>query len=52
MKIERQMLSPSGKLRIEYMRDRQQGIRQIALQDAHNPANTTVLTEYKVTRGS
>ena len=47
MRVERQVLSPSGKLRIEYMRDRQQGIRQIAVQDAHHPANTTVLAQYK-----
>jgi YARHG domain-containing protein len=47
MRVERQVLSPSGKLRIEYMRDRQQGLRQIALQDVHNPANTTVLAQYK-----
>ncbi len=47
MQVVRQVLSPSGKLRVEYMRDRQQGIRQIALQDAHNPANTTVLAQYK-----
>src|SRR5262249_34198790 len=36
MRVERQLLSPSGKLRIEYMRDHQKGIRQIALQDANN----------------
>jgi hypothetical protein len=47
MRVERQVLSPSGQLRIEYMRDRQQGVRQIALQDAQNPANTTVLALYK-----
>ncbi len=47
MRVERQVLSPSGKLRIEYMRDRQKGLRQIALQDAQNPANTTVLAQYK-----
>lgn len=47
MRVERQLLSPSGQLRIEYMRDRQQGLRQIVLQDAHNPANTTVLAQYK-----
>ena len=29
------------------MRDRQKGIRQIALQDARNPANTAVLAQYK-----
>lgn len=47
MRVERQVLSPSGQLRIEYMRDRQQGLRQIALQDSHNPANTAVLAQYK-----
>lgn len=47
MRVERQVLSPSGKLRIEYMRDRQKGLRQIALQDAQNPANTAVLAQYK-----
>jgi hypothetical protein len=47
MRLERQVLTPSGNLRIEYMRDRQKGIRQIALQDAHNPSNTTVLAQYK-----
>src|SRR5206468_6078994 len=26
---------------------RQKGLRQIALQDAHSPANTTVLAQYK-----
>jgi len=45
--VERQVLSSSGKLRVEYMRDRQHGIRQIALQDAHNPSNQTVLAMYK-----
>src|SRR5262245_32410110 len=34
MHVERQVLSPSGKLRIQYLRDRQHGIREIALQDA------------------
>jgi hypothetical protein len=47
MRVERQVVTPSGNLRIEYMRDRQKGIRQIALQDAHNPANTAVLAKYK-----
>ena len=46
MRTERQLLSPSGKLRIAYMRDRQHGLRQITLQDAQNPANATVLAQY------
>gem|GEM_PF-1912777 len=45
--LDRQVPSPSGNLRVEYLRDRQHGIRQIALQDAHNPSNTTVLAQYK-----
>ena len=47
MRVERQVLSPSGQLRVQYMRDRQQGLRQIALQDSHNPANSAVLAQYK-----
>ena len=47
MRIERQLVTPSGNLRIQYLRDRQKGMHQISLQDAHNPANTTVLVEYK-----
>jgi hypothetical protein len=47
MQLVRKVMSPSGKLVVQYMRDRQQGIRQIALQDAHNPANTTVLAQYQ-----
>lgn len=47
MRVERQVLSPSGKLRVVYMRDRQKSVRQIALQDAHDPANTAVLAQYK-----
>ena len=47
MRVVRQVLSPSGKLRIEYMRDRQSGLRQIALQDTQNAANTAVLAQYK-----
>ena len=45
--LERQLLSPSGNLRIQYLRDRQKGIHQIALQDVHNPANTAVIAQYK-----
>ena len=47
MQLVRKVMSPSGKLIVQYMRDRQQGTRQIALQDAKNPANTTVLAQYK-----
>jgi hypothetical protein len=47
MRVERQVLSPSGQLRVQYMRDRQQGLRQIALRDSHNPANSAVLAQYK-----
>ncbi len=47
MRLVRLVLSPSGKLRIQYLRDRAKGLRQIALQDAQNPANTTVLAQYK-----
>lgn len=47
MHVERQVLSPSGKLRIQYLRDRQHGIREIALQDANNSANTTILAQYR-----
>src|SRR2546423_1409263 len=47
MHVERQVLSPSGNLRIEYLRDRQRGIRQISLKDAHNAANTAILAQYK-----
>jgi hypothetical protein len=47
MHLERQLLTPSGNLRIQYLRDRQKGIHQIALQDVHNPANTAVLAQYK-----
>ena len=47
MHLERQLLSPSRNLRIEYSRDRQRGIRQISLRDARNASNTTVLAQYK-----
>src|SRR5262245_665837 len=47
MHVERQVLSPSGKLRIQYLRDRQHGIREIALQDANNSANTIILAQYR-----
>ncbi|HEY3661602.1 MAG TPA: YARHG domain-containing protein [Chthoniobacterales bacterium] len=47
MQVVRQVPSPSGKLRIQYMRDREKGLKQIALQDLKNPANTTVLAQYK-----
>ncbi len=47
MRVVRQVLSPSGKLRIQYLRDREKGLREIALQDVQNPAHTTVLAQYK-----
>src|SRR5205085_6289849 len=47
MRLERQLLTPSGNLRIQYLRDRQAGTHQIALQDVHNPANTAVIAQYK-----
>lgn len=47
MHLERQVLTPSGQLRVRYLRDRQQGIREITLQEVKNPANETVLAQYK-----
>ncbi|MGH9807909.1 MAG: YARHG domain-containing protein [Terriglobia bacterium] len=47
MHLERQVLTSSGNLKVCYLRDRQQGTREIALQDAHNPSNETVLARYK-----
>jgi hypothetical protein len=47
MRLERQVVTPSGQLRVRYLRDRQQGVREITLQDAKDPANETVLTQYK-----
>jgi len=47
--LERQVVTPSGSLRIRYLRDRAAGTREIAVQDAHNPANEMVLTQYKRT---
>jgi hypothetical protein len=46
LRLERQMLTPSGHVRVRYLRDRQQKLREITLQDAQNPANETVLAEY------
>ncbi len=45
--LERQNASPSGNLRIQYLRDRQKGVRQIILQDAHNPSNSTELAQFR-----
>jgi hypothetical protein len=45
--LDREVQSPSGKLRVEYFRDRQKGVRQIVLQDVREPSNQTVLTQYK-----
>ena len=47
--LERQVVTPSGSLRIRYLRDRAAGMREITVQDAHNPANEMVLTQYKRT---
>jgi hypothetical protein len=47
MRVERQTLTASGNLRVAYMRDREKGIRQIALQEVKNPSNSAVLTQYK-----
>ena len=46
MRVERQVLTPSGHLRVCYLRDRQQNLREIKLQDAQNPANETLLADY------
>ena len=47
MRVERQVMTPSGQLRVRYLRDRQQGIREIAVQEAKNPANEAVLAQYQ-----
>ena len=47
MHVERQMLTPSGNLRVRYLRDREHNLRQVSIQDAHNPANETVLAQFK-----
>lgn len=47
--LERQVLTVSGNLRVRYLRDRERGLREIAIQDAHNPSNETILAEYKRT---
>ena len=47
MRVERQTLTPSGNLRVAYMRDRQKGVRQIALQEVKDPSNSALLTQYK-----
>lgn len=47
--LERQVLTASGNLRVRYLRDREHNIRQIAIQDVHNPANETVLAQYQRT---
>ncbi len=45
--LERQTLSPSGNLRIKYLRDRKAKLRRIALEDVHHPGPSEVLCEYK-----
>ncbi len=47
MHVERQVVTASGNLRVQYLRDREHGVRQIALQDVKNPSNSAVLTDYK-----
>lgn len=47
MHVERQVVTASGNLRVQYLRDREHGIRRIALQDTKNPSNSVVLTDYK-----
>ena len=49
MHLERQVLSASGNLRVRYLRDREHGIRQISIQDVHNPGNETLLAQYQRT---
>jgi hypothetical protein len=44
--LERQTVSASGNLRIQYLRDRQQGMREIVLQDPHDPSNSCILAQY------
>ncbi|HEY1583686.1 MAG TPA: YARHG domain-containing protein [Chthoniobacterales bacterium] len=47
MHLERQVVTASGNLRVRYLRDRAKGVREITLQDAHSPANETLLAQYK-----
>ena len=49
MRLERQVLTASGNLRVRYLRDREHDLRQISIQDAHDPANQTLLAQYKHT---
>jgi len=47
MRPERQVLTASGQLRVCYLRDRAKGLREIRIQEAKNPANETVLADYR-----
>src|SRR5689334_10398891 len=49
MHLERQVLTASGNLRVRYLRDRERNLRQISVQDVHNPANETMLAQYQRT---
>ena len=43
--LERETLSPSGNLRIKYLRDRKAKLRRIALEDVHHPGSSEILCE-------
>jgi hypothetical protein len=45
--IERQVLSPSGNVRINYLRDRSTKTHRISVEDAHRPTGNAVLYETK-----
>jgi len=45
--VERQVLSPSGNLRIKYLRDRKAKLRRIVLEDVHRPDASMILSESK-----
>ena len=45
--LERQLTSPSGNLRIKYLRDRKTKTRRIAVEDVHRPGGSAVLSESK-----
>jgi hypothetical protein len=46
--VERQTMSPSGSLRIKYLRNRKEKLRRITLEDAHQPATSAVLCDFKL----
>jgi YARHG domain len=45
--LEREVASPSGALKIQYLRDRKTKMRRVAVQDAHQPGVSTTLCESK-----